>query len=88
MGWEYLHWVDLRLTKLMEVSIFQINLTKIHFLQKSTFLESNKRSKNVQKGPTASKQIFFANQGVGNLKIGKSEGGESKNGQIKMLGPI
>ena len=63
MGWEYLHWVDLQLTKLMEVSIFQIYLTKILFLQKSTFLGSKKRSKNVQKGPTASKQIFFQIRG-------------------------
>jgi len=60
----------------MEVVIFKIYLTKIHFLQKLTLLGPQKTSKNTQKGPTAPKQICLANQGVGNIKIGKSEGGE------------
>ena len=34
---EYLHWTNLGLTKLMDVSISQIDFTKIHFLQNSHF---------------------------------------------------
>ena len=68
MGWEYLHWIDLRLIKLMEAVISKIYLTKNPFLSKQTFLGSKKRSKNVQKGPTAPTQISWTNKkskGVG-----------------------
>jgi len=42
MGWEYLHWIDLMLTNVMEVVIFKIDLTKIYFLQKMALLGSTK----------------------------------------------
>jgi len=58
MRWEYLHWTDLGLTKLMEVSTFQIYLIKMHFLQHLTLLRLKKTAENVQKGPMAAKRIF------------------------------
>ena len=38
---EYLHWTDLDLTKLMELSTFQIYLTEFHFVAKSILFETN-----------------------------------------------
>jgi len=58
IGREYLHWIDLGPTKLMEVSILKIYLTKFHFLQTLTFLRPPKPSTNTQKGPAAPKQNF------------------------------
>ena len=46
IGWEYLCWIDLMLTKLREVVIFKISLTEIHFLQKNDVSET---THNVQK---------------------------------------
>ena len=73
MGWEYLHWIDLTLTNLMEVVIFKIHLTKIQIYKNLRVFNQQ----NVQKRPKRSnglKTDSFANQGMENLKIGKSEG--------------
>ena len=63
MGWEYLHWTDLTLTKLMEVVIFQDLSYQNQFVANIDVFEiPQKTSKNTQHGPTA-ENIFFANQG-------------------------
>ena len=66
MGWEYLHWVDLTLIKLMEVVIEFIDLTKKSFWSKSTFLGSTKRYKKVQRP----QNHFFLKVGGLILKVG------------------
>jgi len=55
--WEYLHWTNLGLTKLMEVSTFEIDFTKIQKLQIPAFLKPQKPPK---KGPAAPTHLFFA----------------------------
>ena len=47
--WGYLQWTNLGLTKLMEVSTFEIDFTKIQILQISSFLRPQKTPKKVQR---------------------------------------
>jgi len=49
MRWEYLHGTNLGLTKLMEVSICNIDFTKIHVLQNLLFSKHTKQSKTPKK---------------------------------------
>ena len=55
--WEVLQWTNLGLTKLMEVSTFEIDLTKIQKMQISSFFET---PTNTKKGPAAPTHFFFA----------------------------
>jgi len=60
IGWGDLHWIDLTLTKLMEVSIFKIHLTKIHCLQNVTLLRPKKNVQKHKKRSNGPKTDFLA----------------------------
>ena len=59
----YLHWTNLGLTKLMEVSISQIDFTKIDCLQISSFLRQTKNTKKTIKKVKLPQNVFFLPQG-------------------------
>ena len=81
VGWEYLHWIDLGLSKLMEAVVFNIHPIKIHLLQTLTFFETQRTPGNTH-GNVQRSTTVFANRGTGHLNTGKSDGGTN----LKMLG--
>ena len=61
-GREYSHWIDLTLGIHFEAVIPETCRTNVRFTSKSTFVESKKVSRKVQKGPAAPKPIFGVNK--------------------------
>jgi len=76
MGWEYLHWIDLTLPKLMEVVIFKSIFPKFIFFANFDVFGTNRNVQEYTERSNGPETYFLANQWVGNLKISKPEGGE------------